>query len=183
MVCQECHERPATFHFTKVINGEKAEVHICEQCAKENSNMMVFGSDGGFSINSLLSGLLNFETKLAKSDASSMYRAEEIQHCPRCGMTYRQFGKAGRFGCSECYKTFQNEITPILRKVHSGNTVHGGKIPKRIGGSIHLQKRMEDLKKLMQHHIAQEEFEKAAELRDEIKEIVRQINMGRGEEA
>ena len=26
MICQECNQRPATLHFTKIINGEKAGV-------------------------------------------------------------------------------------------------------------------------------------------------------------
>lgn len=35
MLCQECNKRPATLHFTKIVNGEKTEFHICETCAKE----------------------------------------------------------------------------------------------------------------------------------------------------
>ncbi|MBD4938639.1 protein-arginine kinase activator protein McsA, partial [Xanthomonas citri pv. citri] len=54
MICQECHERPATFHFTKVVNGEKIEVHICEQCAKENSDSYGISANQGFSIHNLL---------------------------------------------------------------------------------------------------------------------------------
>ena len=35
MICQECNQRPATLHFTKIINGEKEQFHFCEQCAQE----------------------------------------------------------------------------------------------------------------------------------------------------
>ena len=35
MICQECNKRPATLHFTKIINGEKEQFQLCEQCAQE----------------------------------------------------------------------------------------------------------------------------------------------------
>ena len=35
MLCQECGKKPATLHFTKIVNGEKTEFHICESCASE----------------------------------------------------------------------------------------------------------------------------------------------------
>lgn len=33
MNCEECGKRQATLHLTKIVNGEKTEYHICEQCA------------------------------------------------------------------------------------------------------------------------------------------------------
>lgn len=40
MVCQECGNRPATLHFTKIVNGEKTEFHICEHCAREKGDFL-----------------------------------------------------------------------------------------------------------------------------------------------
>lgn len=60
MLCQECNKRPATLHFTKIVNGEKTEFHICESCAREKGEMIP-GTAGGFSIHNLLSGLLDFD--------------------------------------------------------------------------------------------------------------------------
>lgn len=31
MMCQECGQRPATLHFTKIVNGDKTEFHLCER--------------------------------------------------------------------------------------------------------------------------------------------------------
>ena len=42
MICQQCETRPATLHFTKIINGEKTEMHVCEQCASENGDAFSF---------------------------------------------------------------------------------------------------------------------------------------------
>ena len=97
MICQECGERPATLHFTKIINGEKTEFHICETCAREKGEMIT-GSGNGFSIHNLLSGLLDFEPQ----NSSSSVTANKNLRCDHCGLTYSQFSKIGRFGCNEC---------------------------------------------------------------------------------
>ena len=176
MICQECNERPATFHFTKVINGEKTEVHICEHCAKENSDLFMFNTNTGFSLNNLLTGLLNMDHGLGKSEEQNVFKTEDIPQCDRCKMTFHQFKKVGRFGCSNCYSTFKHYIAPILRRVHGGNTVHSGKIPKRIGGALHVRKEIEQLKDQIHSYIAQEEFEQAAKVRDEIRLLEKKLS-------
>jgi protein arginine kinase activator len=60
--------------------------------------------------------------------------------------------------------------------VHSGNHTHAGKLPERIGGGIQLQRQIETLKEELKGLIEQEEFEKAAELRDEIRLLEKQMN-------
>jgi protein arginine kinase activator len=174
LICQECKKRPATFHFTKVLNGEKKEMHICEQCAKESSESYAIDGNGGFSIHNLLSGLLNFDSAL--SSPNQVFNQSDSLHCKKCNMTMQEFRKTGRFGCAECYKTFHSYITPILRKVHGGNTVHKGKIPKRIGGNLHLRRELETLKKDLLDAIQQEEFEKAATIRDRIRLLEQELS-------
>ncbi|WP_165999128.1 UvrB/UvrC motif-containing protein [Bacillus sp. Cs-700] len=168
MTCQECGERPATLHFTKIINGEKTETHICEKCAKEKGE--VEPGTNHFSIHNLLSGLLNFETPIGESQAQSFYKPEP-SHCPKCGLTYQQFTKIGRFGCSDCYNTFSDKLDPILKKVHGGNTIHSGKIPKRAGAAIEMERKVQNLRNKMKEYIEHEEFEKAAETRDLIRSL------------
>ncbi len=182
LICQECHERPAAFHFTKVVNGEKIEVHICEQCAKENSDSYGISANQGFSIHNLLSGLLNMDSSFQNAGTQMFSHSEQISACPKCGMTFQQFRKIGRFGCSECYKTFHSNITPILRKVHSGNTVHAGKIPKRIGGNLHVRRQIDMLKKELESLIHQEEFENAAHVRDQIRSLEQSLKSTDSEE-
>lgn len=176
MICQDCKERPATFHFTKVINGEKTEVHICEHCAHENSELVMFNVNQGFSLNNLLTGLLNMESGIAKTEEQNVFQANDVPHCDRCKMTLPQFKKVGRFGCSNCYHTFKSYINPILKRVHGGNTVHSGKIPERIGGDIHIRKQIGELKDKLHHFIAQEEFEQAAEYRDQIRLLEKKLS-------
>lgn len=170
MICQECETKPATLHFTKIINGEKTEFHICEVCAREKGELIP-GTPNGFSIHNLISGLLDFEPS---SSAASGAKVQSLR-CENCGLTYAQFGKLGRFGCSSCHQYFSERLEPLLRRVH-GNTVHVGKIPRRSGGQIKYKREIEALKRDMQKHIEQEEFELAAKLRDKIRNIEKKLS-------
>ncbi|NUK31879.1 UvrB/UvrC motif-containing protein [Parageobacillus sp. VR-IP] len=181
MICQECKQRPATMHFTKIINGEKTEFHLCEQCAKEHGDMFMFYENDDFSLNNLLAGLLNFQTPM-KEMATNTFSGPNILQCETCKMTYHQFIQIGRFGCSDCYRTFARYLPPILKRLHSGNTTHSGKIPKRKGGVLHLRKQIFVLKQKLQELVAREEFEKAAEVRDQIRSLEYQLRQrGEGE--
>ena len=169
MLCQECNKRPATLHFTKIVNGEKTEFHICESCAREKGEMIP-GTSGGFSIHNLLSGLLDFDPAGKSSSAAP---AKTLQ-CEECGMTYAQFSKVGRFGCSSCYKYFDSRLDPLFKRVH-GSTSHVGKVPARAGGRIKVKRQIADLKQNLKQSIAQEEFEEAAQIRDQIRELEKGI--------
>lgn len=165
MQCQECGKKPATLHFTKIVNGEKTEIHLCDSCAREKGEFIP-GTANGFSIHNLISGLLDFDPK----SPSPLNSVNKAIHCEECGMTYTQFSKMGRFGCSSCYNHFAERLDPLLRRIH-GNTSHVGKIPKRSAGHIQAQREIEQLKKELLALIEREEFEKAASIRDEIRQL------------
>ncbi|MFP4978433.1 UvrB/UvrC motif-containing protein [Paenibacillus sp. CN-4] len=170
MLCQECGSKPATLHFTKIVNGEKTEFHICESCAREKGELIP-GTAGGFSIHSLLSGLLDLDKTGANKAA---VKTAQSVRCEECGMTYSQFSKLGRFGCSSCYKYFDSGLDPLFKRVH-GSTNHVGKIPKRAGAHIQVQRKITELKRELQSSISQEEFERAAELRDQIRRLEKEM--------
>ncbi|NLN05107.1 MAG: hypothetical protein GX166_09880, partial [Clostridiaceae bacterium] len=99
--------------------------------------------------------------------------------CPVCNSSINTINNTGKFGCSECYETFNKEVRALLRKIH-GNCVHKGAAPYVVAAnnadksfSEVSQRQMEliRLKQLMQEAVDSEEFEKAAELRDRIKAI------------
>ena len=173
MLCQECGKKQATLHFTKILNGEKTEFHICESCAREKGELIP-GTPNGFSIHNLLSGLLDFEPS-SHNPLSS--KVQQPSRCESCGLTYGQFSKVGRFGCSSCYKQFGEKLDPLFKRVH-GSTSHTGKVPKRSGGLIKHKREIELLKKELLTRIEKEEFEKAAQIRDEIRELERKVAEG-----
>lgn len=169
MICQICHKRPATVHITKIINGVKTEMHICEQCAKEKEELGIKSDMSNFitpfSFSNILEGFMDFPGL----GAVPRKVHEEIR-CPGCGISYDDFKKTGLFGCSQCYDTFRDRLEPIIKRIH-GNTQHTGKVPKRSGGIIRLKRDIEGLKYELKKAVENEEYEKAAQIRDRIKEL------------
>lgn len=168
MLCQHCQERQATVHFTKIINGEKSEYHLCEGCAGQQGNFIVKAAQA-INFNNLLTGLLNMES----SPGFSMPSTATLR-CGECGMTYSQFTQIGRFGCPHCYESFESRLEPLLRRIQS-NTTHAGKIPHRAGEQVKGEKRLQRLRRELQQAVATEQFEHAAELRDQIHTLEQQL--------
>lgn len=168
MRCQECEKNPATLHFTKIVNGQMTEFHLCESCAKEKGDF--FTDHGSFSIHQLLSSLMNMDN-LGVPNA----QGRQLIRCEHCGMTQQQFSKGGRFGCSQCYHYFRDYLDPLFRRIH-GSTTHAGKVPQKAGGHLRIKKQVEELKRQLQVYIQREEFEKAAEIRDRIRSLEKELN-------
>lgn len=179
MECQNCQIQPATLHFTKIVNGEKMEMHLCEQCAKNKGD--IISGQNNFSIHQLLTGLLNFDQPFKSNAKTNSFTTFTSPKCEKCGMTYEQFAKIGRFGCANCYETFDAKLDPLLKRVHSGNHTHSGKIPKRGASDLHVRKKIALLKETMQDYIEKEEFEKAALIRDELRSLEKQYGDKKGE--
>jgi len=176
ITCQECQKRPATVHYTKVVNGQKTEYHLCEQCAREKGELdLSFGFDPGFSIHNLLAGLLDMENhqqpELQKQKASNQ--------CPTCGMTYAEFSRTGRLGCGDCYLAFDRQLEPLFRRIH-GSSTHSGKVPERTGGLARLEQSIKKLTQELEQAVEREDYEGAAKLRDQIKQLRAELEQEQG---
>ncbi|AKL97090.1 hypothetical protein CACET_c36590 [Clostridium aceticum] len=166
MMCQECNNRQATVHMTKIIQGKKEEVHLCEQCAKVKDTL---NFDNAFSIHNFLAGLLD-----VTKDPQVKMQYDNLIKCSQCGNTYDSFKQIGRLSCHQCYTEFKVKLAPLIRKVH-GNLQHTGKVPKRAGGRIRLKREVNELKLQLKEAVEQQAFERAAQLRDTIKELEEKI--------
>jgi len=90
--------------------------------------------------------------------------------CPQCGFSQADFKKLGRFGCPECYETFSEGLDNLLKTMHKG-TRHVGKVPAAFSGVQTMKERLERLQQELARAIQEENFERAAVLRDEIKNL------------
>lgn len=171
MLCTECKENPATLHFTQIINGNKTEVNVCEACAQKEG--YVANSEDTFSLHDLLTGLFHATPKSSSVDLNDerMFNRFATLKCDVCQLSFTEFQRIGKFGCANCYEAFKLRLNGVIRRVHSGNTEHNGKIPKRKGGKLHLQKEIALYRDYLQQLIEEENFEEAAIIRDRIKEL------------
>lgn len=169
MLCEECKMKPATIHITKIVNNEKTQIHLCEECAKNKHISLSTGlgalgfDDTGLSVGKLLS---SFFEPVGQEPVGLTDKLK----CEQCGLTFQNFSQTGRFGCSQCYNTFKGKMDPLLRRIH-GKTYHVGKVPKRTGGQLRVRQEISRLKRELQEAVNAEEYERAAVLRDSIKQI------------
>ena len=174
MKCQKCQKNEATTHIKRVINGEFEEYELCSECAKEmgyGSLFNGFASSFADDFNSLFGSF--FENALpARTQAT---------RCETCGSSYTDIQRTGMMGCADCYRLFTEEIMPTIRKIH-GNTAHCGKnsaafraeMTKTAVGKPAETEPQNELDKLhseLDEAVKNQEFEKAAELRDKIKAL------------
>lgn len=174
MKCEVCQQREVSVHLTNYLNGQKTEIHLCQQCAIEKGYLDA--DEESYTIHDLLSGFFNVQAN-PTTKAEPDHRAEHQLTCPQCQMTYQQFNKIGKFGCSKCYQTFSSFLNPIFRRVHSGNTGHTGRIPKRKHVHLQHQRLIQNYRDQLQELVKEEKFEEAAELRDKIKDLEQEGNL------
>ena len=160
MLCQMCGKNPATVHFTEIHDNKMSEIHVCERCAEEKG-LHAPPAKQKFDIADLIAGMVDTMTNTEEE------RVGHVQ-CPRCGLLYSAFKETGRLGCAECYAAFQFQLRPLLRRIH-GDTRHKGKVPARDGEGATRSRQVQRLYDELQRAVEREDFEKAAELRDEIK--------------
>lgn len=167
MVCEQCRKRPATVHYTRIVNGKKKEQYFCEQCAREQELWEWTMVEPEFSFHELLGAMFG-ESPFAQAQAEE--RRDRSMACPQCGLTFTEFRKTGTLGCGECYAAFAEQLEPILRHIH-GSVQNEGKIPARAGKGIARRRQIRELQNQLEEAIRNEHFEKAAELRDRIKAL------------
>ncbi|MBE6082547.1 MAG: hypothetical protein E7205_07670 [Tissierellaceae bacterium] len=165
MLCQQCKKRPATMHYTKIVNGVVTEIHLCSECAKEYKDV---DFDTNFSFHKFLTGLIdNIQGETVKENKCDL-------KCSYCGMDYNEFKQTGKLGCPNCYISFKEKLIPLLTEIHGHNN-HIGKIPKASIGTIGIRTEIDKLKVQLDNYVKEEQFERAAVIRDKIKKLQKDI--------
>ncbi|MCM8795371.1 MAG: UvrB/UvrC motif-containing protein [Candidatus Omnitrophica bacterium] len=160
MLCDICGKNIATVHLTEIIDDQITELHLCEVCAREKSAQM----EQQFGLSELLGGLVEFEKPTKEKGTETI-----TNKCNHCGLSYTDFKKIGRLGCSECYTAFKRYLGPLLKRIH-GSTTHFGKIPIKVSAKVN-KRSLEYLRLKLKEAIEREAFEEAARIRDEIREL------------
>ena len=172
MLCDKCKQRQATVHVTKVVNNNQTESHYCAECAEAESGMAFAGPM--FSVHDFLKGFFG--------PAAAAVAPQKAVRCPVCNLSFSELVQRGRYGCSRCYETFREAAPDLIRRIH-GAKRHSGKIPRRAGGAIALRQELAALRRSLEQHIAQEEYEQAAKVRDQIRALEKSPGGAQGGQA
>jgi protein arginine kinase activator len=161
LACENCGSTEAVVHLTQIVNNQMSTHRLCEKCAAEK------GLDSTPEPTNV--PLTDYLAQMAGDTASGGDATGSS--CSFCGLTYADFRETGRLGCPHCYETYAPQLKKLLRRIHGG-TQHVGKVylpPDPT--SSEREQRLEGLKRKLQRAVNTEDFERAAELRDEIQSL------------
>lgn len=186
MKCQNCSKNEANVHLKQNINGQISEFALCSECAEKLGVGGMFKDFGGFGSFGLLngfdpfSGIESFNTLLGGMFGKAAPGAlPQVKQCKLCGSTFAEIAERGQVGCPECYDEFGERLSPSIERLH-GRSKHIGKLPGRPAKVADEERaakkepavdKITELRTQLNAAINNEEYEKAAVLRDRIKEL------------
>lgn len=166
MKCDFC-DKKATVFLTQLVEGQMKKVCLCDSCAKERG----VTDPTGFSLaDLLLGGVAGSVAPKAPAGAAPAPQGGGGRRCQTCGFSLEDLRRVRRFGCSDCYITFTEEVGQMVRGMHKGTT-HIGKVPAGLMAMQVLHQRLEELRSRLDQAIASESYEEAAGIRDEIRNL------------
>jgi protein arginine kinase activator len=154
MKCHHC-DNQATVHLTQILNGQMHKMDLCESCAQAKG---VTNPE-----NLSISNLMDKVDMDTDNSGTAMV-------CESCGTTHQEFKKGGRLGCEACYHVFRPILDPLLDGMHAG-TKHLGKIPSGSASRVKFERSVDTLKTELKDAVEKEDYEKAALVRDKLKEL------------
>jgi protein arginine kinase activator len=190
MLCQKCNQRPATVFITQTVDNKTTQIHLCEECAGEETAL---GGMDPFSITLDPSSMLKdffstlfpgFEPPVSQDEIKAtpgrVPPGDPTVQCPACGFQFPLFKQSGRLGCPQCYQSFAALLEPVIHSIH-GNVVQVEETTsappppsvKKMDDQSPLPEspKMDQLRDQLKAAVATERFEEAARLRDEISEL------------
>ncbi len=160
-VCDNCGAHDAVVHLTQIVNNEMSTYHLCEQCAAQKG-LESAQEPVNFPLTDFLAQM---------GDEGPEQSPHVDMQCSFCGLTFGDFRETGRLGCPHCYETFSAHLRRLLRRIHGG-TQHVGKVylPPDPTESD-MERRLQGLRRKLHRAVEAEDFERAAELRDQIRSM------------
>lgn len=159
--CQRCNQEKATVHITDTI-PEKRERHLCDECAEKEG---VIIKQKHHTTNEILQQFIKHKV------VSAAATALDTLACPHCGTTLRDFQEHGQLGCPHDYEVFEAFLMPLIERAHEGATHHVGKVPPTAETTVRRQTGLLRLRRELQEAVDHEDYELAARVRDQIREI------------
>lgn len=180
MKCQNCGENEANVRYTEVINGKKKEYILCEDCAQKLGVTEKMNYDMSMDLGNFFGGF--FDDYNSNTNLLNSFNNVKELRCDKCGMTYNDFIKSGKFGCDNCYTVFAKRLDGVLKNLQ-GDNIHKGRKGKKSSRKIETatinenkepkqeKSKLDELKEKLNLAIKEERYEDAAKIRDEIKKL------------
>jgi protein arginine kinase activator len=189
MLCDNCGKREVEILIKQVANQEVHMLRLCRACAEE----LGFISPDIPSVTIMFSGMAPDSQKprrVKRVQPKKKEQAFDNLTCPSCGIKFGEFSKIGLLGCPKCYESFRAPLGAYLQRTQGAES-HWGATSGLFGGSnpeaLHAEPdamsehdRTDDeqegsmlkLQLEMSYAVSQENYERAAELRDKLASLL-----------
>lgn len=185
MICESCNQEEATVLLTKISADEKRALHLCPACVSQVAQKSNSGDVAPAAAASTVREEKKPVPKPSNAVTGHLPKTDKAvdRVCSRCGMTYKQFRKSGRFGCDDCYQAFGEELRRLMKRIH-GAQAHVGKqlqvaeaeadaSSQAAAGpaSTGVTDDLAELRDQLREAVQSEAYEQAAALRDRIGQL------------
>ncbi len=174
MKCDRC-DNEATVQEITIREGARFETHLCEHCARQAG----LGPQTNVPLSELLT---KYVVATGMAPPTILSKSAPVGECPTCRMSWTEFRQVDRLGCPDCYVAFEGQLGPLLERAHEGGLRHSGKVPSKIACKAPAPREDKDhaaeravriaaLRKQLDHAVLAEQYERAAALRDQIRQL------------
>jgi protein arginine kinase activator len=154
MTCQRCRD-PAIVHLTETVAGRPHRLHLCAACARAAG--VVPNPPPALALDAVVESLIVAHVGELVGELAEL-------RCPDCGLKFMEYRTQGRLGCPRDYEVFARGLEPLLVRAQ-GATRHVGKAARpRPAARARLR-----LRARLRTAIAEEQYELAADLRDQLR--------------
>ncbi len=160
MLCDNCQERDAVVHLTRIVDNAVTQLHLCEKCA---------AAKGVETTLAVPQHPLGDILQAVQQQASAT--SEDAAACSFCGATARDFRATGRLGCPHCYDAMEKSLRELLRRLHGSSRHVGQRYDAPVAHVAEKADSVHDLRDRLQRAVDAEQFELAAALRDRLRVI------------
>ncbi len=168
--CDECGKNIATVFLVKLAGSEISRLQLCEECSKKMEE-----ATEAASLIALVPQIISGMQSAVDGNLQEEVFSGEPRVCEECGTSLNDFKKLGYLGCSSCYKAFGDALENSILEFHGSNK-HTGKTPTKLSREARLRLKIAELERNLRKRIAEEEYEAAAAVRDEIRQIESILN-------
>ena len=172
MICDGCGRDNAVIKLVVMSEGQRVEQHLCVDCMREKQK------------ESIRAARTVFEALLGRKDAAEADGAakedgsekQEEARCA-CGTCFSEIRKTGKVGCPQCYDFFRDRLTEMMT-VYAGSAQHAGSAPEQADGESRGRLVLEELHRKLTEAVELEEYERAAQIRDELRALTARPEKG-----
>lgn len=157
MLCDNCQERDAVVHLTRIVDEEVTQLHLCEKCAAAKG------------VETTLSVPQHALGDMLQAVQAQGAAKDDALVCSFCGFTNKDFRATGRLGCPHCYDAMESSLRELLRRLHGSSRHVGKRYEAPVAHVLAKVDTIHDLRDRLRRAVEAEQFELAAELRDRIR--------------